>query len=77
VSYENDAVEVGLLRDCGGVAEVRLFEDGALYIYRGNACGNGVFDSAMPTVYMDVNYLMAMATFASIFLTAVGSLHGT
>jgi hypothetical protein len=77
VSYEDGVAEVGLLRDCGGAAEVRSFEDGVLYIYLSNVCGNGVFDSDMPTVYMGVNYPMAMATFASTFLTLVGSIHET
>ena len=75
VSY-NGVAEVGLLRDCGGVAEVRSFEDGAIYIYRGSACGNGVFMANMPVVYRDVNYPMAMATFGSIALTLVGALGG-
>jgi len=77
VSYEDGVAEVGLLRDCGGVAEVRSFEDGAIYIYRDNACGNGVFMANMPVVYRDVNYPMAMATFGSIFLTLVESIRGT
>jgi hypothetical protein len=77
VSYENDVIEVGLLRDCGGGAEVRLFEDGELYIYRSNVCGSGVYEGRMATAFMDVNYLMATATFASIFLTAAVSLHET
>jgi len=68
VSYEGGEVEVGLLRDCGE-AEVRDFEDGKIYIYRMNACGNGVFMSSMPVVYSDINYPIAMATFGSIFLT--------
>jgi hypothetical protein len=77
VSYGDGSVEVGLLRDCSGGAEVRLFEDGTLYIYRGNACGSGVYEGRMPTAFMDVNYLMATATFASIFLTLVELLHET
>ena len=76
VSYDGVA-EVGLLRDCGGAVEVRSFEDGAIYIYRGGACGNGVFMANMPVVYRDVNYPMAMATFGSIFLTLVESIRGT
>jgi hypothetical protein len=76
VSYEG-GVEVGLLRDCGGEAEVRQFEDGVVYVYSTNVCGSGVYEGRMPTAFMDVNYLMATATFASIFLTAAGSLHGT
>ena len=67
VNYEDGEVEVGLMRDCGAV-EVRDFEDGRLYVHRENACNNGVFTGQMPTVYSDVNYLMAMATFGSIFL---------
>jgi hypothetical protein len=76
VSYDGVA-EVGLLRDCGGAVEVRSFEDGTIYIYRDSACGNGVFMANMPVVYRDVNYPMAMATFGSIFLTLVESIHGT
>jgi hypothetical protein len=77
VSYEGGEVEVGLLRDCGGAAEVRSFEDGSVYIYRMNACGNGVFMSSMPVVYSDINYPMAMATFGSIFLTLVELINET
>jgi hypothetical protein len=72
VSYGDGGVEVGLLRDCGGVDEVRDFEDGTIYIYKHNVCGNGVFVNKMPSVYSDINYPMVMATFASILLTAVG-----
>ena len=68
VSYEDGEVEVGLLRDCGGVNEVKQFEDGAIYIYRSNACGNGVYVGSMPVVYSDLNQVFAMATFGSIFL---------
>ena len=76
VSY-NGVAEVGLLRDCGGAVEVRNFEDGTIYIYRGGACGNGVFMGlSMPVVYRDVNYPMATATFGSIFLTLVEALGG-
>jgi len=77
VSYEGGEVEVGLLRDCGGAAEVRQFEDGAVYIYRSNVCGNGVFVGQVPTVYSDINYPMAMATFGSIFLTLAAGIGGT
>jgi len=77
VSYENNVVEVGLLRDCGGVVDVRSFEDGTVYIYRNSVCGNGVFAGSMPVVYSDINYPMAMATFGSIFAIVAGSMHGT
>lgn len=77
VSYEDGEVEVGLLRDCGGVAEVRQFEDGAVYIYRSSVCGSGVFSLDMPVVYSDINYPMAMATFGSIFLTLAAGIGGT
>jgi hypothetical protein len=69
VSYEGGEVEVGILRDCGGAAEVRQFEDGAVYIYRSNVCGNGVFMGQMPVVYSDLNQVFVTATFGSIFLT--------
>ena len=46
VYLNGDVVEVGLLRDYG-YAEVRSFEDGTLYIYRGNVNGNGVFSGAV------------------------------
>jgi hypothetical protein len=77
VSYEGGEVEVGLLRDCGGAAEVRDFGDGKIYIYRSSVCGNGVFSSGMPAVYSDINYLMAMATFGSIALTLVAGIGET
>jgi hypothetical protein len=77
VSYEDGALEVGLLRDCSGVAEVRDFEDGKIYIYRSSACSNGVFSLGMPVVYSDINYPMAMATFGSIFLTLVELINET
>jgi hypothetical protein len=77
VSYEDGEVEVGLLRDCGGAAEVRQFEDGAVYIYRSNVCGNGVFSLSMPVVYSDINYPMTMATFGSIFLTLAAGIGET
>ena len=47
VYLNGDVVEVGLLRDYGGYIEVRSFEDGTLYIYRGNVNGNGVFSGAV------------------------------
>ena len=68
VSYEGGEVEVGILRDCGGAAEVRQFEDGAVYIYRGNACGNGVYVGSVPVVYSDLDQVFATAIFGSIFL---------
>jgi hypothetical protein len=78
VSYGEEGVEVGLLRDCGGADEVREFEDGVVYIYRRNACNNGVFKGVdMPAVYSDLNQVFATATFASIFLTAAGLTGGT
>lgn len=77
VSYENGAVEVGLLRDCGDAADVRSFEDGKIYIYRSSACDSGVFSLSMPVVYSDINYLMAMATFGSIFLTLAAGIGET
>jgi hypothetical protein len=76
VSYEN-GLEVGLLRDCGGTAEVRRFEDGVVYVYRSNVCGNGVYVGNMQVVYSDLNYPMAMATLGSIFLTLLEPLRGT
>jgi len=76
VSYEDGEVEVGLLRDCGAV-EVRDFEDGRLYVHRGNACGNGVFTGQMPTVYSDLNQVFVTATFGSIFLTLVELINET
>ena len=75
VSYEN-GLEVGLLRDCGGAVDVRRFEDGTVYVYRSNVCGNGVFGGSMPVVYSDVNYPMATAIFGSIFLTLVEPIRG-
>ena len=45
--YLNGDIEVGLLRDYGGYVEVRSFEDGTLYVYRGNVNGNGVFSGAV------------------------------
>jgi len=77
VSYENNVAEVGLLRDCGGVVDVRRFEDGTVYVYRSNVCGNGVFGGSMPVVYSDINYPIAMATFGSIFAIVAGAMHGT
>jgi hypothetical protein len=75
--WYDGGVEVALLRDCGGVAEVRRFEDGVVYVYKSNACGNGVYRGDMPATYMDVNYLAAMATLGGIFLTLVEPLRGT
>jgi hypothetical protein len=77
VNYE-DGLEVGLLRDCGGAVEVKDFEDGRLYIYRSNICGNGVFMGlSMPVVYSDLDQPMAMAILGSIFLIVAGSIRGT
>jgi hypothetical protein len=77
VSYE-DGLEVGLLRDCGdGVDEVRSFEDGTIYIYRRNVCGNGVYTGQMPAVYHSLDYFMVMATFGSIVWILLGSIRGT
>jgi hypothetical protein len=78
VSYGGGVLEVGLLRECGGADEAKDFEDGAVYIYRHNVCGNGVFMGlSMPAVYSDLNQVFSMATLGSIFLTVVGSFRGT
>jgi hypothetical protein len=76
VSYEGGVLEVGLLRECGEVDEVRSFEDGVVYVYRRNVCNNGVFRGKVPVVYSDVNSVASMATFGSIFLTVVGLIRG-
>jgi len=76
VSYENGVAEVGLLRDCGGAAEVRSFEDGTIYIYRNSVCSNGVFVGSMPVVYSDIDQVFATATFGSIFAIVVGAIRG-
>jgi hypothetical protein len=76
VSYEG-GVEVGLLRDCGDVDEVRSFEDGTVYIYWRNVCSNGVFVGNMPVIYSNLDQPMAMATFGSIVWILLGSIRGT
>jgi hypothetical protein len=77
VYHEGGVVEVGLLRDCGGVAEVREFEDGKIYIYKDNVCGNGVFVGEVPVVYSDLNQIFATATLGSIIWILAGSIRGT
>ena len=77
VSCGDEDVEVGLLRSCGGADEVRDFGDGAVYIYRRNVCGNGVFAGLrMPVVYSGSSQVFSMAIFGSIFLIAVGLIRG-
>ena len=75
VSYEDGGVEVGLLRDCGADG-VRDFGDGAVYIYKRNVCGNGVFMGSMPVVYSAVDSVVATAIFGSIFLIFGGLIRG-
>ena len=75
VSYGGGVLEVGLLRDCGE-GEVREFEDGVVYVYRRNVCGNGVFRSEVPVVYSGPGQVFSMATFGSIFLIVVGLIRG-
>ena len=77
VSCGDGGVEVGLLRSCGGVDEVRDFGDGVVYIYRRNVCGSGVFTGLrMPVVYSGSGQVFSMAIFGSIFLIVVGLIRG-
>ena len=77
INYEG-GVEVGLLRDYGGVDEVREFEDGVVYIYRReNVNGNGVFEGVVPAVYSDLNQIFLTATLGSIAATVAAGIRGT
>jgi len=71
IVYEGGSVEIGLLKDYGGWAYVRAFEDGTVYVYNANVGGNGVFNYVAASA--DVNrYVAAVATAisASTVLTA-------